>query len=67
MERDITAIILETPKQAINDLLETEPGQQKQYKLAEAMTNRLNSGEFWAKSALLEALYLGLNKTEPKF
>lgn len=64
--RDIAAMISDTTKLAINALLALETGQQKQYRLAEAMINRHNRRNFEHNLALLEALYLGLNEIRTK-
>jgi predicted nucleotidyltransferase len=63
--RDIAAIISDATKQAINALLASETGQQKQYRLAEAMIDRHNRRNFEHSLALLEALYLGLHEKSP--
>lgn len=60
--RDIAAIVSPITEQMINTLLDSEIGQQQQYKLVEAMSTRQNGISFEKNLKLLEALYEGLTE-----
>jgi predicted nucleotidyltransferase len=60
--RDIASIVSEPTKQILNEILSAETGEQKHYRLVEAMTNRQDGQHFENNLALLNALYLGFNE-----
>ncbi len=60
--RDIASIVSEPTKQVLHEILSTETGEQKHYRLVEAMTNRQDGHHFENNLALLNALYLGFNE-----
>ncbi len=60
--RDIANIVSEPTKQVLHEILSTETGEQKHYRLVEAMTNRQDGHHFENNLALLNALYLGFNE-----
>lgn len=62
--RDIAGIVSVQTKQKLHEILSIETGEQKQYRLIEAMTNRQNGQTFEKNLALLQHLYLGFNETK---
>lgn len=61
--RDVANIVSAQSKQMLNEILSAEIGEQKIYRLVEAMTNRQDRQLFENNLALLNALHLGLNET----
>ena len=61
--RDVASIVSAQSKQMLDEILSAETGEQKTYRLVEAMANRQNGQLFENNLALLEALHLGLNET----
>ncbi len=60
--RDIASFVSAATKQKLQQILSTETGEQKIYRLVEAMTHRENGQTFANNLALLNALYLGINE-----
>ena len=64
--RDLANIVSEPTKQVLHEILSTETGEQKHYRLVEAMTNRQDGQHFENNLALLNALYLGFQELKEK-
>lgn len=60
--RDIANMVSATTKQVLHEILSAETGEQKHYRLVEAMTNRQDGQHFENNLVLLNALYLGFNE-----
>jgi predicted nucleotidyltransferase len=61
--RDVASIVSAQNKQLLDEVLSAETGEQKIYRLVEAMSSRQEVHLFENNLALLKALYLGLNET----
>jgi len=62
--RDIASIVSAQTKQKLHEILSLETGEQKNYRLVEAMTNRQDGQKFENNLVLLQSLYLGFSETQ---
>lgn len=60
--RDIASIVSAQTKQKLHEILSLETGEQKNYRLVDAMTNRQDEQKFENNLVLLQSLYLGFTE-----